>query len=96
MVAEVEQCAQAGVIEAADEVIASFGEVGPSVVVGRDNHGATQDGGAGVRMLSMLTGQSRNLPGTRAAQACSTATSTSGMRWAISALVRMEASSPLR
>ncbi len=96
MVAEVEQCAQAGVIEAADEVIASFGEVGPSVVVGRDYTEAPRTAAAAVRMLSMLTGRSRNLPGTRAAPACSTATSTSGMRWAISALVRMEALSPLR
>jgi hypothetical protein len=34
-------------LEAADEVFASFGEVGPSVVVGRDYHGGTQDGGGG-------------------------------------------------
>src|SRR5580700_8291891 len=38
---------QAGVIEGPGELSASFAEVGPAVVVGRDDHGGLQDRGRG-------------------------------------------------
>jgi hypothetical protein len=38
---------QAGVVEGADEVVASFAEAGPAVVVGRDDLGQPQDRGRG-------------------------------------------------
>jgi hypothetical protein len=47
--AEPEPRAQAGVIEGADQVIAPFAEVGPAVIVGRNNHGRPQDCGRGSR-----------------------------------------------
>src|SRR5215468_565485 len=40
---------QAGVVEGTDEVVASFAEVGPAVVVGRDDLGRPEDRGRGGR-----------------------------------------------
>jgi hypothetical protein len=47
VVAEVKPRGQAGVIKGAGEVGASFAEVGPAVVVGRDDHVGAQDRGRG-------------------------------------------------
>ena len=49
MVAEAKLRGQPGVIEGAGEVSASFAEVGPAVVVGRDDRGGSQDRGRGCR-----------------------------------------------
>jgi hypothetical protein len=45
VVAEAKPRAQPGVIEGADKVGAALAEVGPAVVVGRDDHGGRQDRG---------------------------------------------------
>jgi hypothetical protein len=49
MVDEAKLCGQPGVIEGAGEVSPSFAEVGPAVVVGRDDDSGPQDGGRGCR-----------------------------------------------
>ena len=49
MVAEPELRAQASVIEAANDAIAAFAEMGPAVVAGRDDRGRSQDRGRGRR-----------------------------------------------
>jgi hypothetical protein len=47
VVGEAESRGQAGVVEGADEVVAAFAEVGPAVVVGRDDRRGAQDRGRG-------------------------------------------------
>jgi hypothetical protein len=49
VVAEAKLCGQPGVIEGAGEVSVPLAEVGPAVVVGRDDHGRSQDRGRGCR-----------------------------------------------
>ena len=96
MVAEAKLRGQPGVIEGAGQVIASFAEVGPAVVVGRDDHGGSQDRGGGCRLDTVQA--QRAVPelardaGGAGVQATA---SMAGVRRAISATVRMEALSPL-
>ncbi len=96
MVSEVELRSQAGVVEGAGEVVAAFAEVGPAVVVGRDDRGGAQDRGRGGGPDAVQAQRPPLEPALDAGSAgVQTTASMAGVRWAISATVPIEALSPL-
>ena len=61
MVAEPELPAEAGVVEGADDVVTPLAEVGPPVVVGRDDVDRPQDRGRGRRADAVIMSSSLRL-----------------------------------